>query len=40
MIQFYVYVLFRFFSVVIYYKIWDVVPCATQEDLAVYLLYI
>ena len=29
-----------FFSIIIYYRILDIVPCAQQQDLAVYPFYI
>ena len=31
---------FIFFSIMVYYKILNIVPCAIQQDLTVYLLYI
>ena len=37
----YIYIFFfRFFSIIGYYKILNIVPCATQEVLVVYLSYI
>ena len=43
-IQFYIYIyqkkMYRFFFTVGYYKILNIVFCATQEDLDVYLFYI
>ena len=37
----YVYIFFlRFFSIIGYYKILIIVPCAIQQVLAVYLFYI
>ena len=30
---------FRFFSITSYYKMLDLVPCATQEGLVVYFMY-
>ena len=36
--QLYTYILFYvFFSIVVYYRILNIVPCATQQDLVVYL---
>ena len=29
-IQLYIYILFRFFSIIVYYKILNIVPCAIQ----------
>ena len=31
---------FRFFSIVVYYKILNIVPCAIQYGIVVYLFYI
>ena len=38
-IQLYIYIFYRLFSVIGYYKILRIVPCAIQEDLVVYLFY-
>ena len=37
----YIYIfIFRFFSIIVYHKIWNIVPCAVQKDLVVCLLVI
>ena len=36
----YIYSFFRFFSLIGYYKILDIIPCAIQQVLVVYLIYI
>ena len=35
-----VYVFFRFFSILVYHKIVNIVPCAIQQDLVDYLFSI
>ena len=41
MIQFYIYrFFFRFFSIISYNKILNIVPCAILKDFVVYLVYI
>ena len=38
--QRYIYILFLFFSIIVYYKILTMVPCAIQQLPLVYLFYI
>ena len=40
MIQLYIYIFFRIFSIIAYYKILNIVPCVIQQIPVVYLLYV